>query len=208
MVKAGIFALVGLATVSTSAYAQGEGVAAKVEALGRVNSAVSPSLSPDGRRLAYLSNVSGSPQIWVRDLRTNFALQLTNLPDPVGSVFWSPNAARLAYTVAPGGGLNTQIWVMNADGSGAKQLTPGGKENNGLAGWTRDGAELSAGRLWCGADHFSGQAHSLAVHDHQPEVAQGAGRGNADFRRLEFTHRSIRLRYSLGVLGASSRRPG
>jgi dipeptidyl aminopeptidase/acylaminoacyl peptidase len=124
------------------AFAQSGDVAAKVEALGRINSATSPSLSPDGRRLAYLSNVSGSPQIWVHNLRTNSSVQITNLPDPVGSVFWSPDANRLAYSVAPGGGLNTQIWVMNADGTAARRLTPGGRENNGLSGWTRDGTAL------------------------------------------------------------------
>jgi dipeptidyl aminopeptidase/acylaminoacyl peptidase len=99
-------------------------------------------LSPDGQRIAYLSNESGSPQIWVRDLRTGISRQVTDLPDPVGSVFWSPSSDQLAYSVLPGGGLNTQVWVINVDGSGAKRLTPGGKENNGLNGWTRDGTKL------------------------------------------------------------------
>ena len=134
----------GVAALAGPASAQDAAVAAKVEALGRINSATSPTLSPDGRRIAYLSNASGSPQIWVRDLRSGTARQVTNLPDPVGSVFWSPTADRLAYTVAPGGGLNTQIWVANADGTAAKRLTPGGKENSALYGWTRDGAKLMA----------------------------------------------------------------
>jgi dipeptidyl aminopeptidase/acylaminoacyl peptidase len=135
-----LFAMFGLAALATASIAQEADVAAKVEALGRINSATSPSLSPDGKHLAYLSNASGSPQIWVRDLRTNSAVQKTKLADPIGSVIWSPTTDRLAYSVAPGGGLNTQVWVMNVDGTGASRLTPGGKENNGLAGWTRDGA--------------------------------------------------------------------
>lgn len=118
-------------------------VAAKVAALGRINSATSPSLSPDATQFAYLSNESGSPQIWVRDLKRRIApRQLTSLPDPVGIVMWSPTGEWLAYTVAPGGGLNTQIWVMKPDGTGAKRLTPGGKDNNYLDGWTRDGTRL------------------------------------------------------------------
>ena len=137
------FAIVcGLAALAAPVSAQEAGLAAKVEAFGRINSATSPSLSPDGRRMAYLSNESGSPQIWVRDARTGTVRQLTKLPDPVGSVYLSPKGDQLAYTVLPGGGLNTQVWVMNADGSSAKRLTPGGKENNGLSGWSRDGSAL------------------------------------------------------------------
>lgn len=131
------------ASVDAPACAQDPALAAKVAALGRINSATSPSLSPDGREIAYLSNSSGSPQIWLRDLRDAAKLrQLTNLPDPVGNVFWSPRGDWLAYTVAPGGGLNTQIWLIRPDGTGARRLTPGGKDNNALFGWTRDGTRL------------------------------------------------------------------
>lgn len=133
---------IGASSITAPVGAEDIDLAAKVEALGRINSATSPTLSPDGSRVAYLSNASGSPQIWVRGLRGGPARQVTNLPDPVGSVFWSPTADILAYTVAPGGGLNTQIWVVNADGTGAKQLTPGGKENSAISGWTRDGTKL------------------------------------------------------------------
>ncbi len=134
--------LLGLAAFSVPAFANASGLSAKVEAFGRINSATSPTLSPDGQRLAYLSNASGSPQIWIRDLRAGTTRQVTNLPDPVGAVYWSPRSDQLSYTVLPGGGLNTQVWVVNADGSGPKRLTPGGKENNGLAGWSRDGSSL------------------------------------------------------------------
>lgn len=124
--------------------AQDGGTAAKVTALAKLQSATSPTLSPDGKRMAYLSNASGSPQVWVRDLASGAAKQVTNLPDPVGAVAWSPTADTLAYTVLPGGGLNVQIWTIGADGTAAKRLTAGGKETNALYGWTRDGKSLRA----------------------------------------------------------------
>lgn len=140
--------LAGLSLMGVAAQAQpapADGVAALVEALGRINSATSPTLSPDGKRLAYISNSSGVPQIWVQDVTSNAAArQITNLPDPVGFVSWSPTADELAYSVLPGGGLNTQIWAVKADGTGARRLSQGGKENNGLDGWTRDGRHLLA----------------------------------------------------------------
>lgn len=126
------------------ALAQDATVAARVAALGRINSATSPTFSPDGRRIAFLSNASGSPQIWIKDLPGGEPRQVTNLADPVGSVFWSPTGDWLAYTVAPGGGLNTQIYVMRRDGTATRRLSAGGKDNNGLGGWTRDGTALMA----------------------------------------------------------------
>lgn len=135
--------ILGALAVSVPAGAQAPSVAAKVEALGKINSANSPSLSPDGRFMAYLSNETGSPQVWIRDFTgATPPRQLTRLPDPVGDVQWSPTGEWLAYVVAPGGGLNTQIWLIKPDGSGARRVTPGGKENNGLNGWTRDGKAL------------------------------------------------------------------
>jgi len=142
MVKLPYAMLLVFSALAEPAAAKDPALAAKVEALGKINSATSPTLSPDAQRMAYLSNESGSPQVWIRDLPNGKSRQVTNLADPVGSVFWSPVSDQLAYSVLPGGGLNTQVWVINADGSGAKRLTPGGKENNGLAGWSRDGRQL------------------------------------------------------------------
>lgn len=137
--------LMGVPAMGQPATADGADVAALVAALGRINSATSPTLSPDGKRLAYVSNSSGVPQIWVQEVGGNApARQITSLADPVGFVIWSPTADELAYQVLPGGGLNTQIWVVKADGTGARRLSPGGKENNGLDGWTRDGRYLLA----------------------------------------------------------------
>ena len=135
-----------LTVASGPALSQAPTLAARVEALGRINSATSPTLSPNSKQLAYISNQSGSPQVWLRSLEAPAAApkQLTQLPDPVGRVLWSPGGDWLAYSVLPGGGLNTQIWVMKPDGSGARRLTAGGKENNALYGWTHDGAKLMA----------------------------------------------------------------
>jgi dipeptidyl aminopeptidase/acylaminoacyl peptidase len=137
-----IWALAAAMLISAPALAQPADLASRVAAFSRINSASSPSLSPDGQHLAYLSNASGSPQIWVKSLSDGTARQLTSLPDPVSRVIWSPVADMLAYVVAPGGGLNEQIWVMRPDGSEARRLTDGGKANNGLSGWTHDGRAL------------------------------------------------------------------
>ena len=119
-------------------------VARTVEAIAKIRSATSPSFSPDGKRIAFISNASGIPQVWVMSASGGEPKQLTNLQDPVQSVSWSPTGDWLAYDVAPGGGLNVQLYVMKSDGSAVKRLTAGGQDNNRLAGWSEDGRYVLA----------------------------------------------------------------
>ena len=50
-----------------------------------------PRFSPDGRRLAFLSNRGGSSQIWVLDLSGGDPVQATSFPTEVGGFSWSPD---------------------------------------------------------------------------------------------------------------------
>jgi dipeptidyl aminopeptidase/acylaminoacyl peptidase len=114
-------------------------VARAVEAIASIRSAGGPRFSPDGSRIAYISNASGIPQLWVMNSDGSRQTQVTRLSDPVQSVDWSPTGDWLAYDVAPGGGLNVQLYVSRPDGSEVRRLTPGGRENNSLGGWSDDG---------------------------------------------------------------------
>ena len=124
--------------------AQAQAVASeRVAAIASIRSGSTPSLSPDGTRAAYISNVSGSPQVWIVPTSGGAPVQVTALPDPVQSVRWSPAGDWLAYDVAPGGGLNVQIYMVRPDGSGAKRITAGGADNNRLFDWSHDGRRLA-----------------------------------------------------------------
>jgi len=59
----------------------------------------SPRWSPDGTRLAFLSDRSGKPQIWLIEAFGGEARQLTRFRDGVMSPpVWSPDGTRIAFT--------------------------------------------------------------------------------------------------------------
>ncbi len=111
---------------------------ASVTRMARVGRAFSPTFSPDGKRIAFVSDLSGTPQIWTVSSEDNWPDQITAFDDPVGGVIWSPDGAWLMFSLLPGGGLNSQIYLVRPDGSGLRRLTDGGKDNNWLGDWTPD----------------------------------------------------------------------
>jgi dipeptidyl aminopeptidase/acylaminoacyl peptidase len=115
---------------------------ASVASMTRIGFCDSPSFSPDGKRLAFLSNLTGLPQVWMVATTGGWPTLVTNLDDPVSAVNWSPDGSTLAISVAPGGGMNEQIYLVRPDGSGLVRLTDGGKENNWLGEWSHDGRLL------------------------------------------------------------------
>jgi dipeptidyl aminopeptidase/acylaminoacyl peptidase len=115
---------------------------AMIARMAKVGSCWSPSFSPDGRRIAFVSNLGGLPQVWIAAAEGGWPEPATALDDPVGSVWWSPAGDRLAFDLAPGGGMNTQVYTVRPDGTDLRRLTDGGKATNFLGGWSHDGEAL------------------------------------------------------------------
>jgi hypothetical protein len=99
----------------------------------------SPSPSPDGTRLAFENDsVVGEgyfPHIWTMDAATGTATPL-NVTGMRPS--WSTVDDRIAYTAGD------RIWVINADGTGARAISPAGQRYLDGVSWSPDGAWLLA----------------------------------------------------------------
>ncbi|GAA2459401.1 hypothetical protein GCM10010191_94550 [Actinomadura vinacea] len=89
-------------------------------------------------RLAFWSKRAGTEQIYTLDPRNPSAPWTRLSRDGVRAVDpeWSPDGTKIAYTRGPY--PNGHVWVMNADGSGARRLTTGDRHEMDAA-WSRDG---------------------------------------------------------------------
>ncbi len=102
-----------------------------------------PTMTPDARQVAFVSDRSGIPQLWIQDVVLDgempAARHVRLSPDPVVSVSWAADSRWLACSVAVGGGVRTEVWVVRPDGSDARRIAGDAHEHAELGPWTRSG---------------------------------------------------------------------
>ena len=116
-------------------------------------------LSPDGRRIVFTSLKDGDLDIYTMNVDGTDIRRLTTTPGYDGGPWWSPDGTKIVYRAwhpPDSAGLadykallaqhivrpsRMELWVMNADGSGQRQVTTLGGANFGPS-WTPDGRRI------------------------------------------------------------------
>jgi Tol biopolymer transport system component len=99
--------------------------------------AQTPSISPDGSEVVYLSDNGGHGNLWIARTDGSSVRQVTYERDPVvvvGVPMWSPTGDWIVFIVAPSG--VSSLWAIRPDGSGLHELVARGR---GGACWSGDG---------------------------------------------------------------------
>jgi Tol biopolymer transport system component len=145
-------------------------VAAALVSLAAARPATAAFPGPNGK-IAFASNRTGSFDIYAANPDGNGLADLTATPGvDEFTPAWSADGRRLAYQ------RDGAIWVMNADGSGQTQLTPGsaGGEFANEPAWSPDGHQIAFHRLdsqlgiWIVSDGGGLERQLTSVRDESP----------------------------------------
>jgi eukaryotic-like serine/threonine-protein kinase len=96
-----------------------------------------PRLSPDGTLLAVF-RTEGGGDIWIDDLARGSSTRLTFDPSVDNVPVWSPDGRRIAFMSNRDGGV-FNLYVKDADGTGADELLLKTPHNKTINDWSADG---------------------------------------------------------------------
>jgi serine/threonine protein kinase/Tol biopolymer transport system component len=111
--------------------------------------------------LAFVSERTGKPQIWLKDITTGDSTQLTDLNDGACQPDWSPDGKQIVFT-SPCSSERTyytgsNLFILNVDTESVKPL-PASLEGNFDPAWSPDGEWIAYTSL------VNGQSHVMKIN--------------------------------------------
>jgi Tol biopolymer transport system component len=104
---------------------------------------VTPSWSPDGRKIAFVSNRSGTQELWICEADGSNPLRLTSFDGP--SVIyprWSPDGQRLIFGALTGPGSNFESYIIGAKGGAPQRISTPGHRTMAHPVFSHDGRSI------------------------------------------------------------------
>lgn len=108
-----------------------------------IGNVISPSFSPDGKTILFANRAADGPtSLWTVDNTGENQNLLYAGPNTIVAADWSPDGQTIAFAMAVDRPDAYEIFLMNADGSNAQQLTHGLDGIGGSLDWSPDGKHL------------------------------------------------------------------
>jgi len=140
-----------------------------------VRQAYAPTISGDGKRLAFLTDITGAPQVWQVPLTGEpgtilWPEQLTFETDRIMLAQFSPaEDGRLLYTRDIGGNEKQQLFLLSEDGSSDVNLTQGFEEvTHAFGAWAKDGDAADGDAIY-----FAANRRNPALFDFYKQALDG-----------------------------------
>ncbi|HEX6777025.1 MAG TPA: alpha/beta fold hydrolase, partial [Ktedonobacterales bacterium] len=113
-----------------------------------VRSASQASFSPDGKRLSFLTDITGVPEVWsvpvdLDSPEPSWPAQLTFRGERVSIASYSPIDERLLVSGDTGSNERHQLFLLSDDGSSFTALTTEPEVIHDFGGWSPDGQRVA-----------------------------------------------------------------
>lgn len=108
-----------------------------------IEAVIRPVFSFDGKRFVYLSDITGTHQVWTREAGNEEARQLTFMDEPVGTVAFSPCSHDLVFSTDCGGDERHQLWLLRDGETDPVALTCDTATVHAWGCWSPDGERIA-----------------------------------------------------------------
>ncbi|MFC4542961.1 S9 family peptidase [Halosolutus amylolyticus] len=110
-----------------------------IERYLNVRSAYGASFGPDGDRLSFLMDTTGTPQVWTLTGPREWPEQRTFYDERVTFASWSPERPELIFGMDEGGNERAQLFRLDAETGAIENLTAMPDAKHRWGGWSHDG---------------------------------------------------------------------
>lgn len=107
-----------------------------------IKSSHSPTINFDGSLVVFLSNNSGTAQLYLYDKGNNKVLQLTDYADFIESATFSPIDNTLIFSKASGGNEKSQLFLLDIETKKISPLTSQSQVKYTFGGFSSDGRRI------------------------------------------------------------------
>lgn len=108
-----------------------------------IQTALGPALSPDGKRMAFITDITGQRQLWVMDVAGGWPRQITFGSEGVQAHAWSPKGDWIFYSADRGGNEREAFYLISPDGTKERELLPPSDSFRQFGGFSPDGARIA-----------------------------------------------------------------
>ena len=140
-----------------------------------------PTLTADGRQMAYVSDRSGVTALWVQanDGGSGWSAPSRTASPSARTRCWRPTGRPTApgwpAAVASGGGVRSEVWVVRPDGTDGRRVAGGDGRHAVLGPWARRGHRLTV-TVHEDADGRVGGTNRCMLLDPVDRLHRGPGR--------------------------------
>jgi dipeptidyl aminopeptidase/acylaminoacyl peptidase len=93
------------------------------EQLSLIRHVAEAQLAPDGRSVAFVTDITGALELWTVPAEGGWPTQLTNLGEAVSDIRWSPDSRWLVFSADAGGNERHDLYRVPAAGGLVEKLT-------------------------------------------------------------------------------------